>query len=139
MLNLSGSSILVVEDDTDSLALITLILQTEMGAKVTAVEDGQQALDAIEAELFDFALIDLALPIFDGWRLIKQVRHHSNENLRHLYCIALTAYAMPGDREKALELGYNEYITKPIDFLTIDAELRRALQYCSWYQRFVQE
>jgi CheY-like chemotaxis protein len=136
MLNLSGARVLVVEDDLDSLALITMILRTEMGATVTGTENGQQALAVIETQPFDFAVVDLALPVVDGWRLIERVRRHPHENLRHLYCVALTAYAMPGDREKALALGYDEYISKPIDFLTIEAELRRALQQCTWYQRF---
>ncbi|MFN8527574.1 MAG: response regulator [Anaerolineae bacterium] len=103
---------MVVDDEDDSLDVARRLL-TKAGARVFTAGDGQTALDLIHDVKPDCVLSDLSMPEMDGWTLI----HHLNENrpTADIPVIALTAHAMPGDRQRAIEAGFSNYITKPLD------------------------
>jgi len=90
--------------------------------------DGQQAVDKAASERPDIVLLDMNLPIMDGWTVAGTIK--ANPELRPTPIIALTAHAMSGDREKALAAGCDDYHPKPIDFsrllIQIDEQLARA-------------
>jgi len=87
-----------------------------MGYQVTIAGDGQEALDLLRVNRYDAVLMDCQMPVLDGFEATRQWRAYERENgLVHLPIIALTANAVKGDRERCIEAGMNEYVTKPID------------------------
>ena len=84
------------------------------GYEVVMAEDGQKGVDMSKSESPDLILMDLSLPVMDGWEATSTIK--ANDNTKDIPVIVLTAHAMAGDREKALEAGADEYDTKPIDF-----------------------
>ena len=118
------SKILVAEDNLPNRELIREILESS-GHQVIEACDGQQALDKLTEGLPDLVLLDIQMPVLDGYAVIRQLRQ--NPRLAELKVLALTAYAMQGDREKALEAGFNGYLTKPINTATLNATIREFL------------
>jgi len=110
---LSGKKVLLVDDDARNLFAITTILeQHEM--KVVYAENGQQALDKLAADAdINIVLMDIMMPEMDGYEATRRIR--AQQRYAKLPIIALTAKAMKGDREKCIEAGASDYITKPID------------------------
>lgn len=107
---LSGTTILVAEDESSNFFLVKSIL-TRAGAEVFQVENGRELLDYIEHQPApDAILLDIKMPVMDGETALKKIRS-THENL---LVIALTAYAMKGDREKYLRAGCDDYISKPV-------------------------
>jgi two-component system cell cycle response regulator DivK len=104
--------ILLVEDDEMNRDMLGRRLQRKGYAVVVAI-DGQQALDLTRAETPDVVLMDMSLPVMDGWTVTKELK--AATETRNVPVIALTAHAMAGDREKAIAAGCDEYETKPID------------------------
>ncbi|SVD13449.1 uncharacterized protein METZ01_LOCUS366303 [marine metagenome] len=84
------------------------------GFLVVMAEDGQKGVDMSKSESPDLILMDLSLPVMDGWEATSTIKADSETN--SIPIIVLTAHAMAGDREKALEAGADEYDTKPINF-----------------------
>ena len=113
------TTIAVVEDNADN----RLLLQALLGDRYDLVEfeNGADALAGLTASLPDVVLLDISLPGMDGNEILSRIR--GDERLRPLPVIALTAHAMSGDREKCLNAGFNDYITKPIvdELLLFDA------------------
>ena len=107
------TTILLVEDNELNRDMLTRRLNRK-GFEVISAGDGQQALNKVEAQLPDVVLLDMDLPILNGWETCAALR--ANEKTATLPVIALTAHAMTGDKQKALEAGCNDYATKPIDF-----------------------
>ncbi|MDA7686551.1 response regulator [Pseudomonadales bacterium] len=105
--------ILIVEDNELNRDMLTRRLERK-GYRVSSVGDGQQALDSIAATRPDIVLMDMDLPVLDGWSTCSELR--KNESTATLPVIALTAHAMSDDKQKALNAGCNDYTTKPIDF-----------------------
>lgn len=105
--------ILIVEDNELNRDMLTRRLERK-GYRVSSVGDGQQALDSIAATRPDIVLMDMDLPVLDGWSTCSELR--KNESTVTLPVIALTAHAMSDDKQKALNAGCNDYTTKPIDF-----------------------
>ena len=103
-------TIAVVEDNPDNQLLVEAILGDLY--KLAAYETGTEALAGLKQEKPDLVLLDISLPEIDGTEVLRQVR--ADEGLRDLPVIALTAHAMAGDREKYLEAGFDDYVTKPI-------------------------
>jgi two-component system cell cycle response regulator DivK len=115
--------ILVVEDSPDNMKLFRTLL-TLKGHEVTGLPGGEGLLDAIVRTEPELVLMDIQLPGKDGFALLAEVRDSAHAELRVL---ALTAHAMSGDRERALQAGFDGYITKPIDIRSFPDLVKRAL------------
>ena len=105
------TKILLVEDHEELWTFLSRRLRRR-GFDVVLAHNGQQALDQTTAEIPDLLLLDMDLPIMDGWTVARTLRERSDTTP----IIALTAHAMTGDRAKALEAGCDEYHSKPVDF-----------------------
>jgi len=105
--------VLLVEDNEMNRDMLSRRLERK-GFEVVFALDGQAAVEMADSERPDLILMDMSLPIMDGWEATRQIK--SNANLSGIPIIALTAHAMSGDREKALQAGCEEYDTKPVDF-----------------------
>ena len=108
---LNQIKILIVDDETDSLDILTLILEQE-GARVTAVSSAVTALEVITKMTPDLVISDIGMPEMDGNTLIQRIRNLKGKSIP---AIALTAYASEVDRQLALSAGFNEHLSKPLD------------------------
>jgi CheY-like chemotaxis protein len=105
--------ILFAEDDPASAILLTVLL-TRWGYEVTAAANGREALDRLGDRLVDLLVLDLQMPVLDGFATLAEVRGRSD--LAHLPAIALTACAMREDRDRIFAAGFDHYLTKPVQF-----------------------
>ncbi|MCD4687665.1 MAG: response regulator [Anaerolineae bacterium] len=112
--------VLIVEDNPDNRILIADVLSS-LKYEVLVAEDGQAGVDIAVAEKPDLILMDLSLPLKDGWTATKEIK--AQPELAHIPIIALTAHAMVGDRERALKAGCDDYIAKPIDLRELTSKL----------------
>ena len=115
--------ILVVEDDEKGRYLACFLLR-RAGFDVLEARDGQEAIKKA-AERPDLILMDMQLPVIDGYEATRRIK--ADEDLARIPVIALTAYAMKGDREKTLEAGCSGYIEKPIDPKQFVSQVREYL------------
>jgi two-component system, cell cycle response regulator DivK len=108
--NWSDKNVLIVEDDEISMEfLVELLLPTQV--KVFTAQDGQSAIDICQSNLsIDLVLMDVRLPVVNGREAMLEIKRHRPE----LIIIAQTAFAMSGDKEKYLDSGFDDYISKPI-------------------------
>jgi len=104
--------ILLVEDNEMNRDMLSRRL-VRNGHEVSIAIDGREAIDKATAEAPEVVLMDLSLPVIDGWEATRRLR--ANPATRGLRIIALTSHAMAGDREKALAAGCDDYETKPVD------------------------
>jgi two-component system cell cycle response regulator DivK len=104
--------ILLVEDNEMNRDMLSRRL-IRNGYEVVIAIDGQQGVDMALSQLPDLILMDMSLPVFDGWEATRRIK--ANDATRGIPVIALTAHAMAGDREKAMEVGCEDYDTKPIE------------------------
>jgi len=104
--------ILVVEDNEANRILMRQIL-TYHGYDVLEATDGLTGLEMARAHMPALILLDIQMPVMNGFAVIRELRN--NPELRKIKAIAVTSFAMKGDREKALQAGFDEYVTKPID------------------------
>jgi len=104
--------VLIVEDIEDNLILIKNLLELA-DFRVVEARDGREALAQAQAHHPDLILLDMSLPEIDGWTVARTLRQLPD--FRSTLIVALTAHAMHGDREKTLEAGCDEFMTKPID------------------------
>jgi len=118
--------ILVVDDNPVSRELVREVLQRP-DYQMLEASDGQKALDTIAQAEPDMVLMDIQIPIFDGYEVLHRIR--SDPRFAALRVIALTAYAMPADRERALAAGFEAYITKPIDAGALRREVEHLLSH----------
>jgi CheY-like chemotaxis protein len=110
---MSATRVLLVEDNELNRDMLVRRL-TRAGLEVITAGDGRQALDAMAAQSPDVVLMDMNLPVMDGWTASSTAKR--DESLRHIPIIALTAHAMEADRLNALDAGCDDYATKPVDF-----------------------
>jgi CheY-like chemotaxis protein len=103
--------ILIVEDVALNVELLVQLLEDEY--ELLTAEDGQSGVDTAAAEKPDLILMDMSLPVLNGWEATKLIR--ADENLKHIPIIGLSAHAMSGDEQKARDAGCNDYLTKPLD------------------------
>ena len=127
--NKSQLSVLIIEDHPDQRDLLAIVLQRE-GYKVVTAANGLEALEKLNQDRVHIALSDIMMPKMDGFELINRIR--SNSELRHIYIILITARIQEGDRVRGLDLGADDYITKPFSFSELLARVRvgsRVVQY----------
>lgn len=108
--------ILLVEDNELNRDMLSRRLERK-GFSVRHAENGAVALDRVQESMPSIVLLDMNLPVMDGWETCEALRERYPEH--KLPIIALTAHAMSGDREKALKAGCDDYATKPVDFKTL--------------------
>jgi CheY-like chemotaxis protein len=120
--SLAGKRILIVDDDMrNSFALSKLLADKGLMPKIA--HNGQKALDLLaQGEAIDLILMDIMMPVLDGYKTIQQIR--AQRKFNNLPILALTAKAMKGDREKCLEAGANDYLSKPVDVDRLFSMLR---------------
>ncbi len=106
------AKVLVVEDEPLSMELVLEILKAA-GLEVDEAVNGEEAIRKVEAEHYDLILMDIGLPGMDGVEVLKIIK--TNSKYKNMPAIALTSYALKGDRERFLEAGFDDYISKPID------------------------
>lgn len=106
------SKILLVEDNEMNRDMLSRRLQRR-GYEIVIAVDGKQGIAMANSEHPDLILMDMSLPIMDGWEATKNIK--ANTSTKSIPIIALTAHAMSGDREQAMKAGCNDYDTKPID------------------------
>ena len=116
--------ILYVEDNDDNVYMLKRRLE-RAGLQVVVASDGEQGLAAARDERPDLILMDLSLPVLDGWEATRRLK--GSEATRSIPVIALSAHAMPGDREKALEAGCDDYDAKPVKLPSLLAKIRALL------------
>ena len=103
--------ILIVEDVELNLDLLVQLLEDDF--TIVSARDGAAGVQMAEAEMPDLILMDMSLPVMDGWEATERIK--SNPATRAIPVIGLSAHAMNGDREKALACGCEDYLTKPVD------------------------
>lgn len=116
--------ILLVEDNEMNRDMLSRRLQRK-GFEVVIAVDGQQGIDMAIAETPDLILLDMSLPVVDGWEAAQALK--SAATTEPIPIIALTAHAMAGDREKCLAAGCNDYDTKPIEFPRLMSKIKALL------------
>jgi two-component system, cell cycle response regulator DivK len=117
--------LLLVEDNEMNRDMLSRRLQRK-GFEVAIAIDGQQGLDLARAQSPDLILMDMSLPVVDGWEATRRLK--ADDATRAIPVIALTAHAMAGDRDKALEAGCDDYDTKPIDLPRLLGKIEALLQ-----------
>ncbi len=116
--------ILIAEDRASSRELIRTVLEG-CGYKVSEASDGRQAVEVAKRDIPDLLILDLQMPALDGLGVLAELRR--DERFTSVPIVALTASAMQGDRERALEAGFTEYITKPVNLRFLREEITRLL------------
>ncbi len=114
--------ILVAEDDRVNQTIIRHVLERS-GLEVTVADNGQQALDQVRSAAYDLVLMDIQMPVMNGYEATRHIRALSPD----LPVVALTAHAMKGEKEKCLEAGCQDYLAKPIDKAQLFEVLARYL------------
>lgn len=109
---LNGWVVLIVDDEEDSLDVARRLLK-KTGAVVITAENGEEALAKVREQRPKFIISDLSMPVMDGWLLMQAL--NENRATANIPVIALTAHSMGGDRERAMQAGFVNYITKPLD------------------------
>ena len=118
------AKVLLIEDNEMNRDILFRRL-SRRGYVVVFAVDGQQGVEMARSEKPDIILMDMSLPIIDGWEATRRVK--SDNAIRDVPVIGLTAHAMTGDREKALEAGCDDYDTKPVEFDRLISKIERLL------------
>jgi CheY-like chemotaxis protein len=118
------TKVLLVEDNEMNRDMLSRRL-IRRGFEVVFAVNGQQGVDLAQSEKPDIILMDMSLPIMDGWEATRRVK--ANDETRGVPVIGLTAHAMTGDREKAIEAGCDDYDTKPVEFDRLIGKMERLL------------
>ena len=122
---MTGYKVLVVEDSPTMRQLIVFALKRIRGFQIVEANDGVDALKKLSADKFDLILTDINMPIMDGLKLVSMVRN--DPNYKETPIIVITTEGATEDRERALALGANEYITKPIQTMKILETVRKLM------------
>lgn len=112
-LNLDNKKILIVDDDPRNIFVLAAALE-DYGAEIIEAENGKVALEKLENEVVDLILMDIMMPVMNGYEAIKSIRN--TEKIKHIPIIATTAKSLKGDNETCMECGADDYIPKPIDY-----------------------
>ena len=117
-LSLRGKKVLVVEDNKNNMEIAEELL-TQDGIICTCVMNGKECIDYVSKARYgdiDLILMDIMMPIMDGYEATKLIREFKDDYISSIPIVAMTANVLEEDKKKALKLGMNDYITKPIDF-----------------------
>lgn len=125
MTDATPKKILVVDDEPDVASLLTLMLKSQGYAVVTA-SDGQEALEKARGEAPDLILLDVMLPRMDGYKVARMLKF--DENYSHIPIIMLTAKIQDRDKQTGLEMGANDYLTKPFDTTVLLNKIKDILE-----------
>ena len=123
-INREVQTVLVVDDNDDTRRVVRWMLE-QKGYAVIEAADGQQALAVAVSHHPDLILMDLIMPVLDGFDAVRQVREH--EELRGLPVVAMTARDVAASRDRAGEVGFNQYLSKPLDFLRLGVVIEKLL------------
>ncbi|NDJ76797.1 MAG: response regulator [Chloroflexi bacterium] len=123
--NFSTWSVLLVDDEPDNVEVVAETLQF-YGMTVRTAENGAAGLDTLQEFVPDLIILDLSMPVMDGWEM--RTRLKEDPQTSHIPVLALSAHAMSGDKERALEAGFDGYMPKPIKVPTLIQDLRAALE-----------
>ena len=118
------TKILVVEDQEDNRQILRDLLGNA-GYELLEAENGAEALTAVAQQRPDLILMDISIPIIDGWEATQVLKH--DPATKNIPIIALTAHALASDREKAMEVGCDGYLAKPCEPRAVVAEVQRFL------------
>jgi CheY-like chemotaxis protein len=118
------TKVLIAEDNAVNRELLRELLETR-GYTVLEASDGQETLDMIELTQPDLLLLDISMPVLDGFAVVRKIRE--NPRLAALPVVAVTAFAMQGDKEKVLNSKFDGYLSKPVNSRVLAAELDRLL------------
>lgn len=118
-------SVLLIEDNEQNRYLLTFLLE-QRGYRVFSAADGARGIEAARSLVPAVILLDIQLPTMDGYAVARALRQ--NDALQAVPIVAVTSYAMPGDREKAVAAGCSGYIEKPINPETFVQEMERVLE-----------
>jgi CheY-like chemotaxis protein len=116
--------VLLVEDNEMNRDMLSRRL-TRRGFEVVFAADGQQGVDLARSEKPDIILMDMSLPVMDGWEATRRIK--ADDTMRRIPVIGLTAHAMSGDREKAIEAGCDDYDSKPVEIDRLLGKINRLL------------
>jgi len=117
----------VAEDNPINARYIEALLK-RIGHQATVVGNGREALTVLQQHTFDGILMDLQMPVLDGYQAIEAIRNREQETgAQHLPIIALTAHALRGDREAILAKGFDGYVAKPVELELLIGELTRVM------------
>ena len=119
------SLVLLVEDVEDNRELARFLLENE-GYRVIEAHDGAEAVAIARAQMPDLVLMDLSLPVMDGWEAAGMLK--ADPATAHLPIIAVTAHAMAGDQDRVLEAGFDGYIAKPLEVGSFGPQVRSYLE-----------
>ena len=119
------AKILIVEDNPMNRDMLSRRL-IRSGHLVLMAGDGRQGITSAQNECPDLILMDMSLPVIDGWEATRRLK--SDKATRRIPVIALTAHAMSSDRQKCMEAGCDDYDTKPVDYQRLTAKIQAALQ-----------
>jgi CheY-like chemotaxis protein len=122
--NNNSKTVLLVEDNEDNRIVYSTILR-HFGYRVTEALNGEEGIAKARSEKPDLILMDISIPIIDGWEATQVLKHDPETN--KIPIIALTAHALASDREKAMEVGCDGYLAKPCEPRAVVAEVQRFL------------
>lgn len=122
MHDLSDWNVLVVDDEPDNVGVIVLVLEYYNATVRTAVS-GDECMAMLQAEMPTILLLDIQMPDISGFDLLEKIR--KDPRWQHLPIIAVTAHAMSGDQERILSSGFDGYVPKPVNTMTLVDELKR--------------
>ena len=120
----NGKTVLLVEDNEDNRTIYSTVLR-HLGYQVIEAVDGLQAVALARSELPDLILMDISLPGMDGWEATRVLRE--DPSTRAIPIVALTAHALADDRKRAMEVGFDSYLAKPVEPNAVIAEVRRLI------------
>lgn len=118
--------VLLAEDEEINRALVVELVRSQ-GWRITTVENGQQALDALREDYFHLVLMDIQMPEMDGFEAVSRLRKREKQTGGHLPVVALTAHALTADRQKCLDAGMDGYVSKPVHMDALRSEMERVL------------
>jgi CheY-like chemotaxis protein len=126
--NTTTWQVLLIDDEPDNLEVVAETLEFR-GAQVETAQNGQAALTRLSEFTPNLIIADLSMPIMDGWAFRTHVKTDAQyQQFRDIPLLALSAHAMPGDKERALSVGFNGYLIKPVNIHTLVTDICNALK-----------